>query len=43
MVDVAADGDPDTGPAVYVDGQWLVEGGTSASSPSVPEDQAGWR
>jgi subtilase family serine protease len=38
VADVAADADPDTGPAVYdaFDGyQWLVVGGTSASSPFI--------
>lgn len=35
MVDVSTDGDPDTGPAVYENGHWGVEGGTSASSPFV--------
>jgi subtilase family serine protease len=35
MVDVSTVGDPDTGVAVNVDGQWHVEGGTSASSPFV--------
>jgi subtilase family serine protease len=35
MVDLATDGDPATGVAVYVAGQWRVEGGTSASSPFV--------
>lgn len=31
--DVAAPGDPSTGWAVYVDGQWMTVGGTSAGSP----------
>ncbi len=35
MVDLATDGDPNTGVAVYVSGHWAVEGGTSASSPFV--------
>jgi hypothetical protein len=38
VADVAADADPNTGPAVYdaFDGyQWLVVGGTSASSPFI--------
>jgi hypothetical protein len=35
MVDLATDGDPNTGPAVYINGRWGVEGGTSASSPFV--------
>lgn len=35
MVDVSTVGDPATGVAVYVDGRWAVEGGTSASSPFV--------
>jgi hypothetical protein len=35
MVDVSTDGDPATGVAVQVNGQWHVEGGTSASSPFV--------
>jgi subtilase family serine protease len=39
VADVAADADPETGPAVYdtADGQggWLVVGGTSASSPFI--------
>jgi hypothetical protein len=35
MVDVSTVGDPNTGVAVYVAGSWVVEGGTSASSPFV--------
>jgi subtilase family serine protease len=35
MVDVSTVGDPATGVAVYVNGVWRVEGGTSASSPFV--------
>jgi hypothetical protein len=35
MVDVSAVGDPATGVAVYVNGHWAVEGGTSASSPLI--------
>ncbi len=37
VADVAADADPDTGPAVYdsESGGWLVVGGTSASSPYI--------
>lgn len=31
--DVAADGDPSTGLAFYVDGQWSLTGGTSAAAP----------
>ncbi len=31
--DVAADADPNTGLAIYLDGQWTLAGGTSASSP----------
>jgi len=33
--DVAAVADPNTGVAVYVQGDWAVVGGTSASSPIV--------
>ena len=35
MVDVSTVGDPKTGVAVQVNGEWHVEGGTSASSPFV--------
>lgn len=35
MVDVSTVGDPNTGVAVYENGHWGVEGGTSASSPFV--------
>ena len=31
--DVAADADPSTGLAIYVDGQWSLAGGTSAAAP----------
>jgi subtilase family serine protease len=31
--DVSADGDPDTGLAMYIEGQWTLAGGTSASTP----------
>jgi subtilase family serine protease len=31
--DVAADADPSTGLAIYVDGQWTMAGGTSAAAP----------
>jgi subtilase family serine protease len=31
--DIAGDADPDTGLAIYTDGQWTLGGGTSASAP----------
>ncbi len=31
--DVAADADPETGLAIYMDGQWSLGGGTSAAAP----------
>ncbi len=34
LPDVAADADPETGMAVYLNGQWTMGGGTSASQPA---------
>lgn len=33
--DVSADGDPDTGAAINIDGSWYVVGGTSLSAPLI--------
>jgi len=35
VVDVAADADPNTGAAVYIDGTWYQIGGTSLASPLI--------
>jgi subtilase family serine protease len=35
VVDVAADADPNTGAAVYIDGSWYQIGGTSLASPLI--------